>query len=74
MHPFGARCFLTDYWTFNDPTVIKSLCTFWRSVRSDRVPSMGAGVPKATGLNAPYGARCFLTSGRVTYREKIEQS
>ena len=35
---------------------------------------MGAGVPKATGLNAPYGARCLLTSGRVTYREKIEQS
>jgi len=33
--PFGARCFLTDYWTFNDPTVIKSICTFWRSVLSD---------------------------------------
>ena len=38
----------------------RSKCTFWRSVVSDYAANPVA-TPDLTRLNAPFGARCFLT-------------
>ena len=47
---------------------IESKCAFWRSVRSDLLASEGGG--RLSRLNAPYGARCFLTEqGRTAMRK-----
>ena len=59
--PFGARCFLTEV----SARVAKresggSSCTFWRAVHSDVQLSVRMGRFTLCGLNAPFGARCFL--------------
>ena len=38
---------------------MRSQCTFWCSVLSDR--KLGGLSPSAHGLNAPFGAQCFPT-------------
>ena len=40
---------------------VGSKCTFWRSVLSDAANAKVEGFEREAGLNAPFGARCFLT-------------
>ena len=60
--PFGARCFLTFpvpgsvvYWHRNVLMYLMVLGAFWREQRDYLLWFF------LVGLNAPFGARCFLT-------------
>ena len=41
-----------------------SKCTFWHSVLSDGRRLDDQYIIKVAGLNAPFGARCFLAKSR----------
>ena len=65
--PFGARCFLTFpvpgsvvYWHRNVLMYLMVLGAFWREQRDYLLWFF------LVGLNAPFGARCFLTFMHVS--------
>ena len=61
--PYGAPCFLTLGIPRTPASqVVGSQCTFWRSVLSDKMPKEPTARPCRLGLNAPFGARYFLTN------------
>ena len=55
-----ARCFLPQLVALPEDEHKRYQCTFWRSELSDSV-RMPRCFPRMSRLNAPFGARCFLT-------------
>lgn len=61
----GAWCFLIQGRVVSCVSLIvdTSKCTLWREMLSD-MKNIETETKKMLGLNAPYGARCFLTPPR----------
>ena len=60
MHPFGARCFLSAR-QLKPPSTLVTVLMHPLALGAFCPDSSNGSWAYQTGLNAPFGARCFLT-------------